>query len=84
MALTGHRRPAPAVPPPDHEAKMTDPKPSLDDKASRVAMVGIIAGMALTAAGMFAREPILGALGLGILFAAVVLRRPIARLLPPR
>jgi len=63
---------------------MTDPKPSLDDKASRVAMVGIIAGMALTAAGMFAREPILGALGLIILFVAVVLRRPIARLLSSR
>lgn len=63
---------------------MTDQKPSLEDKASRVAMTGIIAGMALTAGGMFTREPILGALGLAIIVIAVILRRPIARLLSPR
>lgn len=63
---------------------MTDPMPTLDEKASRVAMTSIIAGMALTAAGMFTREPILGALGLVILVVGVILRRPIARLLSSR
>ena len=56
----------------------------LDQKASRVAMVGIIAGLILTAAGMMMRSPVLGALGLIGLAVLVILRRPIARLLPPR
>jgi len=56
----------------------------LDQKASRVAMVGIIGGLALTAAGMMIRSPLLGALGLIGLAVLVILRRPIARLLPPR
>jgi hypothetical protein len=63
---------------------MTDEKRSVDDKASRVAMIGIIAGLVLTAAGMFAREPIFGALGLAIIVIMVILRRPIARLLSSR
>lgn len=63
---------------------MIDPKPSLDDKASRVAMTGIVIGLALTAAGMLAREPILGGLGLGVIVVMVILRRPIARLLSSR
>ena len=56
----------------------------LDQKASRVALVGIIAGLVLTAAGMMIRSPVLGALGLIGLAVLVILRRPIARLLPPR
>ena len=63
---------------------MTDEKRSVDDKASRVAMIGIIAGLVLTAAGMFTREPIFGALGLAIIVIMVILRRPIARLLSSR
>lgn len=63
---------------------MTDEKRSLDEKASRVAMIGIIAGMALTAAGMFTREPIFGALGLVLIVVLVIGRRPIARWLSPR
>lgn len=63
---------------------MTEQKPSIDDKASRVAMVGIIAGLVLTAAGMMFRQPIFGGLGLAIIVVLVILRRPIARLLSSR
>ncbi|WEK49542.1 MAG: hypothetical protein P0Y66_17725 [Candidatus Kaistia colombiensis] len=63
---------------------MTEQKPSLDDKASRVAMVGIIAGLVLTAAGMLASQPIFGGLGLAIIVVLVLLRRPIARWLSSR
>ncbi|MCX5579048.1 hypothetical protein [Kaistia terrae] len=63
---------------------MTDEKRSVDEKASRVAMIGIIAGLVLTAAGMLTREPIFGGLGLAIIVVMVILRRPIARLLSSR
>jgi len=63
---------------------MTEQKSSLDDKASRVAMVGIIAGLVLTAAGMLFSQPIFGGLGLAIIVVLVLLRRPIARLLSSR
>ena len=61
---------------------MSDPKPNIDVKASRVAMTGIVASLALTAAGMIAREPLFGALALIIIVIAVIFRRPIARMLP--
>jgi hypothetical protein len=63
---------------------MSDEKPTTDAKASRVAMVGIIAGLVLTAAGMITREPIFGALALIAIFIGVVFRRPIARLFASR
>lgn len=56
---------------------------ALDQKASRVATVGVVAGMALTAAGMMIHSPILGGLGLASLAIIVIFRRPLARLLPP-
>lgn len=66
----------------DHEASMSDQKPNIDAKASRVAMTGIIACLVLTAAGMIAREPLFGALALIVIVVAVIFRRPIARMLP--
>ncbi|MBN9026638.1 MULTISPECIES: hypothetical protein [Kaistia] len=63
---------------------MTEQKLPIDDKASRVAMVGIIAGLVLTAAGMMFRQPIFGGLGLFLIVVLVLLRRPIARLLSSR
>jgi hypothetical protein len=65
----------------DHEAEMSDEKPSIEAKASRVAMTGIIACLVLTAAGMMTREPIFGALALIVIAVSVIFRRPIARLL---
>jgi hypothetical protein len=68
----------------DHEARMSDDKPTIDTKASRVAMTGIIAALVLTAAGMITREPIFGALGLVAIVVGVIFRRPIAKLLSSR
>ncbi|WP_018184961.1 hypothetical protein [Kaistia granuli] len=63
---------------------MIDEKPTLDTKASRVAMSGIIACLVLTAAGMITREPIFGALGLVVIVVTVIFRKQIAKLLSPR
>ncbi|HWJ76241.1 MAG TPA: hypothetical protein VNX29_24015 [Kaistia sp.] len=49
--------------------------------ASRVATVGIVAGLVLTAAGMMLRSPVAGGAGLIILAVLVIFRVPIARLL---
>jgi hypothetical protein len=68
----------------DHEARMTDEKPTIDAKASRVAMTAIIACLVLTAAGMITREPIFGALALIVIVVGVICRRPIARMLSSR
>ena len=60
----------------------TDPSPSHAELlASRVATVGIVAGLVLTAAGMMLRSPVAGASGLIILAVLVIFRRPIAGLL---
>jgi hypothetical protein len=60
---------------------MSDDKTSIEAKASRVAMTGITACLALTAAGMITREPIFGALALIVILVSVIFRRPIARLI---
>ncbi|MCX5493476.1 hypothetical protein OSH11_02040 [Kaistia dalseonensis] len=52
--------------------------------SSRVAMVGIITGLVLTAAGMMIRSPILGGIGLVSLAVLVIFRHQIARRLPAR
>ncbi len=49
--------------------------------SSRVATVGVVAGLLLTAAGMMLHSPVAGAAGLIILPVLVIFRRPIARLL---
>lgn len=63
---------------------MTLPTTDLEQRASRVATAGIIAGLVLTAAGMMLRSPVAGAAGLIILSVLVLARRPIARLLARR
>lgn len=56
------------------------PSAALERLASRVATAGIIAGLALTAAGMLLRSPLAGGAGLAILAALVLFRHPIAKL----
>ncbi|MCX5479689.1 hypothetical protein OSH08_11790 [Kaistia geumhonensis] len=63
---------------------MTLPTPDLEQRASRVATAGIIAGLVLTATGMMLRSPVAGAAGLIILSVLVLARRPIARMLARR
>jgi hypothetical protein len=63
---------------------MSDDKPTIDTKASRVAMTSIIACLVLTAAGMITREPIFGAVGLAVIVLGVIFRKQIARLLASR
>ena len=57
------------------------PPSDLHLMASRVATVGIVAGLVLTAAGMMLRSPVAGAAGLIILAILVIFRVPIARLM---
>jgi hypothetical protein len=54
--------------------------PPTEQNASRVALVGIIAGLVLTSAGMLMRSPVLGGVGLVALAILVIFRRPIAGL----
>ncbi len=61
---------------------MTDlPPPDLHLLSSRVATVGIVAGLVLTAGGMILRSPVAGGAGLVILAVLVIFRLPIARLI---
>lgn len=55
-----------------------------DRTASRIATAGIILGLALTAAGMMLRSPVLGAMGLAGVPLAILFRRPLARLVTRR
>lgn len=59
-----------------------DNLPTIERQSSRVAMIGIVIGLVLTAAGMMLRSPILGGVGLVALVVLVIFRRPLARFLP--
>ena len=64
---------------------MNPPLPPADEaRAGRIATAGIIIALASTAAGMMLRSPLLGGFGLVAVLIAIVFRRPLARLLPPR
>ncbi|SHG09474.1 hypothetical protein SAMN02745157_3584 [Kaistia soli DSM 19436] len=57
------------------------PPSDLHLMASRVATIGIVAGLVLTAVGMMLRSPVAGGAGLVILAVLVIFRVQIARLL---
>lgn len=59
-------------------------KPAEETNASRIATAGIVIALASTAAGMLLHSPVLGGLGLVVVLFAVLLRRPLARLITPR
>lgn len=66
------------------EPRSPTTKAELDRMASRIATIGIIAGLACTSLGMLAHSPVSGAAGLLVVLVAVVLRRPLARLVAGR
>ncbi|MBB5754170.1 hypothetical protein [Prosthecomicrobium pneumaticum] len=66
------------------EPRSPTTKAELDRLASRIATIGIIAGLACTSLGMLARSPVFGGAGLLVVLIAVVLRRPLARLVAGR
>lgn len=54
--------------------------PFIEAAASKIATLGVIAALILTAAGMTLRSPLLGGLALVVVLVAIVFRRPLARL----
>lgn len=54
--------------------------PAVEAAASKIATLGVIGALVLTAAGMMLHSPVLGALALVVVLIAVVFRRPLARL----